>query len=43
MPGYKYIIWDWNGTILDDLTANFEVENLLLQRRGIRLRKDMDE
>ena len=43
MPKYKYIIWDWNGTILDDLTANFEVENLLLQRRGIRLIKDIDE
>ena len=29
MPGYDYIIWDWNGTILDDLQVNFEVENTL--------------
>ena len=37
MPGYKYIIWDWNGTILDDLKLNLEVENTLLSRRGRRL------
>ena len=43
MPGYKYIIWDWNGTILDDLQLNFEVENTLLSRRGRRLIKDIDE
>ncbi len=40
---YKYIIWDWNGTILDDLQMNFEVENTLLSRRGRRLIKDLDE
>ncbi|MBO5936422.1 MAG: HAD family hydrolase [Clostridia bacterium] len=43
MPGYKYIIWDWNGTILDDLQMNFEVENTLLSRRGRKLIKDIDE
>ena len=43
MPGYKYIIWDWNGTILDDLQLNFEVENTLLPRRGRKLIKDIDE
>ena len=43
MPGYKYIIWDWNGTILDDLQLNFEVENTLLSRRGRKLIKDIDE
>ena len=37
MPEYKYIIWDWNGTILDDLQLNLEVENTLLSRRGRRL------
>lgn len=31
---YKYIMWDWNGTILDDLQINFEIENTLLSRRG---------
>ena len=43
MPGYKYIIWDWNGTILDDLQLNLEVENTLLSRRGRKLSKDIDE
>ena len=43
MPGYKYIIWDWNGTILDDLQVNFEVENTLLSRRGRKLIKDIGE
>lgn len=43
MPKYKYIIWDWNGTILDDLQLNLEVENTLLQRRGRKLIKDIDE
>ncbi len=43
MPKYKYIIWDWNGTILDDLQLNFEVENTLLSRRGRRLIRDIDE
>lgn len=40
---YKYIMWDWNGTILDDLQLNFEVENTLLSRRGRRLIKDIEE
>lgn len=40
---YKYIIWDWNGTILDDLQINFEVENALLSRRGRTLIKDIEE
>ena len=43
MPKYKYIIWDWNGTILDNLQLNFEVENTLLSRRGRRLIRDIDE
>ena len=43
MPKYKYIIWDWNGTILDDLQLNFQVENTLLSRRGRKLIKDIDE
>lgn len=40
---YKYIIWDWNGTILDDLQLNFEVENTLLSRRGRKLIKNLEE
>ncbi len=33
---YKYIMWDWNGTILDDLTINFEIINILLKERGLK-------
>lgn len=43
MPKYKYIIWDWNGTILDDPQLNLEVVNTLLQRRGRRLIRDITE
>lgn len=43
MPKYKYIIWDWNGTILDDPQLNLEVVNTLLQRRGRRLIRDIAE
>ena len=43
MPKYKYIIWDWNGTILDDLMLNLEVENTLLSRRGRKLISGVEE
>ena len=43
MPKYKYIIWDWNGTILDDLQLNLEVENTLLSRRGRKLISGIEE
>lgn len=33
---YKYIMWDWNGTILDDLTINFEIINSLLSERNLK-------
>lgn len=31
---YKNIIWDWNGTILNDAPIAFEATNILLQRFG---------
>ena len=37
------ILWDWNGTILDDLQLNFQVENTLLSRRGRKLISGIDE
>lgn len=36
MSQYKCIMWDWNGTILDDLKINFDIENILLSKRGIK-------
>ncbi len=35
MSKYKYIMWDWNGTILDDLNINFEAINEMLRKRNI--------
>lgn len=31
---YNTILWDWNGTILDDTPAAFEATNILLTRHG---------
>ena len=32
---YEYIIWDWNGTLLNDVDVNFEILNILLKRRSL--------
>ena len=34
-PNYRHIIWDWNGTLLDDLDYCVEIMNATLQRRGL--------
>lgn len=34
-PGYRHIIWDWNGTLLDDLDYCLRVMNDILRRRGL--------
>ena len=31
---YKNILWDWNGTILNDTPVAFEATNILLKRYG---------
>ena len=36
MKHYDTILWDWNGTLLDDLALNLKVENRLLERRGLQ-------
>jgi phosphoglycolate phosphatase len=36
-PRYRHVIWDWNGTLLDDLDLCIEVMNGLLCRRGLPL------
>ena len=30
----KYILWDWNGTLLDDTQAALDTLNAMLRRRG---------
>lgn len=32
---YKYIVWDWNGTLFDDAHVCIDVMNGMLQRRGL--------
>ncbi len=32
---YRHIIWDWNGTLLDDLDLSIEVMNTMLARRAL--------
>jgi phosphoglycolate phosphatase len=33
---YKHIIWDWNGTLLDDAWLCVEILNRMLRRRGMK-------
>ena len=33
---YKNIIWDWNGTLLNDVDICIEAMNILLKNRGLR-------
>jgi phosphoglycolate phosphatase len=35
LPRYRHLIWDWNGTLLDDLDYSIGVMNGLLSRRGL--------
>ena len=32
----KYILWDWNGTLLDDTQAALDTLNIMLRRRGAK-------
>jgi phosphoglycolate phosphatase len=36
-PPYRHIVWDWNGTLLDDLDCSIAVMNGLLARRKLPL------
>lgn len=35
-PGPRHLVWDWNGTLLDDAWLIRESLNTLLERRGLR-------
>lgn len=37
MEKYKHIIWDWNGTILDDVDLCIEIINKMLQKRNKKI------
>lgn len=34
---YKHIIWDWNGTLLDDVCLSIECMNKMLEKRNMKL------
>ncbi len=38
----ELIIWDWNGTILDDVLVCKTIANIMLKERGIRTLADID-
>lgn len=33
---YRHVIWDWNGTLLDDVDLSIDIVNGMLRRRGLR-------
>ena len=35
MSKYTYILWDWNGTLIDDLQMNIDLENSMLKERKL--------
>ena len=35
MKKYTYVLWDWNGTLIDDLQMNIDLENSMLKERGL--------
>lgn len=35
MSDFKYIIFDWNGTLIDDLQMNLDIEDYLLSERNL--------
>ena len=34
---YQCVVWDWNGTLLDDVAAAMGVMDTMLARRGLTL------
>lgn len=38
----KLMIWDWNGTLLDDMNFTYEIENRMLLERGMKSIPDKD-
>jgi phosphoglycolate phosphatase len=34
MKHYSYVIWDWNGTLADDVGASLRSDNDILKKRG---------
>ncbi len=43
IKNYTDILWDFNGTILDDIDAGIKSVNTLLERRGLKTLKTREE
>lgn len=43
MKQYKHIIWDWNGTLLDDLQMSIDALNAILVSEQMEIVTDVDE
>ncbi|MBQ4155315.1 MAG: HAD family hydrolase [Clostridia bacterium] len=39
---YSYVLWDWNGTLLDDVDVSIDCVNILLEKMGLD-KTDKDE
>ncbi len=39
---YSHIIWDWNGTLVDDVHWNIACVNKMLRQRGLPVIPDLD-
>lgn len=37
MTKYQHILWDWNGTLLDDVAECLEIINVCLAKRNLKL------
>jgi phosphoglycolate phosphatase len=40
---YTHVIWDWNGTLLDDASICMDVINGMLSKRGLPTMKDIHD
>ncbi len=38
---YKYIVWDWNGTLFDDVQISVDAVNYMLEKTGYKNRVDV--
>ena len=43
MQKYSHIIWDWNGTLFDDVDWCLEIINKLLSKRNMKTLNDISE
>ena len=39
----RNIIWDWNGTLLDDTWICYEIANIMLEERGLKTIPDFEQ